>query len=72
MNADALRGKMAERRYTQARLAQEIGISAQSLSRKLTGKREFRLNEVLAICRCLNIDDPANIFLPQSSQIRND
>lgn len=63
MNMNALKGKIAESGYTQERLAKEIGISAQSLSRKITGKREFRLNEITAICHCLCIEDPAHIFL---------
>ena len=45
MNYSVLRGKMAEAGYTQGRLAQEIGIAPQSLSRKLKGKRQFTVGE---------------------------
>lgn len=62
MNANLLRGKIAEEGLTQSRLAKAIGISENSLSRKLLGKREFRLSEVVDICNILNIENPEKIF----------
>lgn len=62
MNSNLLRGKIAEKGYTQEKLAKEVGISSNSLSRKLLGKREFTLTEVVSICRVLDIVDPVNIF----------
>lgn len=62
MNVNILKGKMAEKGMTQAQLAQKIGISENSLSRKLLGKREFRLSEAVDICIALDIEDPAGIF----------
>ena len=50
MNYSVLRGKMAEAGYTQGRLAQEIGIAPQSLSRKLKGKRQFTVGEAALLC----------------------
>lgn len=67
-----LRAKIVEKGKTQKQIAIEIGISPMSLSRKLTGKREFRLSEIISLCKCLDIDDPREIFLPELSQIRND
>ena len=57
MNSNLLRGKIAEKGYTQEKLAKEVGIS-----RKLLGKREFTLTEVVSICKVLDIADPVNIF----------
>ena len=62
MNANMLRGKMAEKGFTQERLAEAVGISTNSLSRKLVGERQFRLGEVVKICEVLEINDPRDIF----------
>lgn len=67
MNARLLKIKMVEKDITQTTLAHKIGISPQSLSRKMCGKREFRLDEVIRICDCLEIENPKEIFLQQSS-----
>lgn len=72
MNADLLRAKFKERRKTQAEVADLIGISETSLSRKLLGKRDFRLAEVCKLCEVLSIDNPVQIFLDGSSQMRNE
>lgn len=63
MNRKLLRGKIAENEISQSELAKKIGISSQSLSRKLTGQREFKLSEVMRLCDALKIDDPVQIFL---------
>lgn len=63
MNRKLLRGKIAENEISQSELAKKIGISAQSLSRKLTGQREFKLSEVIRLCDTLKIEDPVKIFL---------
>ena len=70
MNYSVLRGKMAEAGYTQGRLAQEIGIAPQSLSRKL----KFTVGEAAAISACLSLDAATKslIFLSDNSQICND
>ena len=74
MNYSVLRGKMAEAGYTHGRLAQEIGIAPQSLSRKLKGKRQFTVGEAAAISACLSLDAATKslIFLSDNSQICND
>ena len=66
MNVNRLKGKMAEKDITQASLAALIGISTNSLSRKMLGKREFRLSEVVDICKVLEIEDPKGIFFEES------
>lgn len=72
LNANFLKAKMVENGYTQSRLALEAGMSENSLSRKINGKREFKLCEVCRICKILNIKDPSSIFLFDSSQIRDE
>ncbi len=57
---------MAEKQITQGALAAEIGISENSLSRKMLGKREFRLSEVISICEVLDIDNSTDIFFASS------
>ena len=61
-----LRGKMAEKGVSQRDLAQKIRISENSLAAKIKGLRPFKVPEVIAICRILEISDPAeqsHIFL---------
>lgn len=53
-----LRGKIVEAGLTQKSVAEKIGISEHALSRKLTGKREFKLNEILALAKVLGIEHP--------------
>ena len=72
MNANLLKGKMAEKGVNQKELAKAIGISINSMSRKLSGKREFQLSEAVAISDFLQLENPGEIFLVNKSQIRND
>lgn len=72
MNANKIRAKIIERGMTQGEVAKIIGISANSLSRKLLGKRDFWLSEVIALCSVLELDNPQEIFLEEKSQKRND
>lgn len=67
LNRNKLIGKMAERGMTQRALAEVLGCAENTLSDKLNGKREFRLDEASRICDVLDIADPgerAAIFLP--------
>ena len=50
---------------SQNKAADMIGLSRNSLSRKVLGKRDFRLQEVKKLCRLLNIEDPREIFFPE-------
>jgi transcriptional regulator with XRE-family HTH domain len=72
VNNNLLRARIVEKGKTQGEIAVEIGISPMSLSRKLTGKREFHLSEIVNLCKCLDIKDPCDIFLPELSQKRNE
>lgn len=66
MNANLLRAKMKELGKTQEEVAVASGISKNSLSRKLNGKRDFRLSEVERICVVLKIEDPGPVFFTPS------
>ncbi len=55
INRDKLRGLMAERKITQAKLAKEIGISTNSLNMKLNGKTSFNESEIRSIAKCLDV-----------------
>lgn len=63
MNANKLRAKIKEKGLTQEKVAKIIGISENSLSRKLNGKKDFRLGEVILLCQALQIDNVEEIFL---------
>ncbi len=65
MNPNLLRAKITEIGLTQAQVANGIGISSNSLSRKLSGKREFKLSEVTKLCEFLNISNPIDVFFEQ-------
>ena len=62
MNRDLLKGAIVSRGLNQADLAEKIGMSSNSLSRKMLGKRVFTLEEVVKICDILDITDPTAIF----------
>lgn len=65
MNYNIIRGKIAEKRTSQKKLAGEMGIAPQSLSRKLNGKRQFTVEEAACLCKLLGIptEKRAEIFL---------
>jgi len=62
MKSNLLRAKMKENGKTQMEVANEIGISANSLSRKISGKGDFKLSEVELLCQSLKIENPCDIF----------
>lgn len=66
MNANLLKGKIRERGETQETVAKAIGISPNSLSRKIAGKREFRLSEIIKLCDYLQLEDPECIFFDRN------
>lgn len=57
MNYGKLLGRLKEKDFTQAELAERIGISAVTLNKKLRGHSEFTQSEIVAICDTLNIPD---------------
>jgi len=62
MKANLLKAEIARAGMTQTKLAEEIGMSPQTLSKKIvTGK--IGLDEAEKIIRVLRIKDPVAIFL---------
>jgi transcriptional regulator with XRE-family HTH domain len=62
MKREILKQKLSEQHLTQGQLASRIGICENSMSRKMRGKREFRVSEVIAICNVLQIANPSEVF----------
>lgn len=72
MQANLLRAAMAQQGINQAQLAGVIGVSPNTLSRKMNGKREFTVAEAQAITKALSLKEPQIIFFGCSSQMRNE
>ena len=54
-NYSKLLGRMRECGFTQEQLAKAIGINKATLSAKLNNRFSFSQEEILAICKLLNI-----------------
>ena len=66
MQTTKLKSRIVEAGYTQRTLADELGMSANSLGRKINGKAIFNTEEVIRICDKLGIVEDAEkafIFL---------
>ena len=60
LDTSRLRGKMSEKRITQAEMAQKLGMDASTFYRKMTGKSDFSVLEAISIIRILgggSLDD---------------
>lgn len=57
MCMNKLRGIMAEKGYTQRKMAADLGMSKNTINAKLSGKTAFDTAEVLKICDLLGITD---------------
>lgn len=66
MSFDKLKGKMTEARISQAKMAEYLEISPQSLNSKLNGRNSFTLEEVIKISEILHLKDPVDIFFKPS------
>lgn len=55
-----VRAEMARKNITISEMAKKIGISANSLSKKLNKKTDFKINELERISTLLDV--PLNIF----------
>ena len=66
MNHAKLRGKIAESGRTQAQIAADLGISPNTMTKKMNNRAEFNLSEVIKLCEILEIrsaNEKAEIFL---------
>lgn len=61
VNVNLLKSYMVKGGYTQKELAKSLGISEQTLTRKLK-KRVFGTDEAAKIVELLSIDDPKAVF----------
>lgn len=61
VNVNLLKYYMVKAGYTQKELAKSLGISEQTLTRKLK-KRVFGTDEAAKIVELLSIDDPKAVF----------
>lgn len=66
MNLNKLKGKIVENGLTQQRLADEMGITIQSINAKLNNRRPFTIQEACLITQILNLDNPIEIFFTQT------
>jgi len=74
MNVHLLKSQMALAGVNQSKLSKLIGISPQSMSRKLLGRNAFDTREVSRICDVLGITDTnlkCDIFLTEPSLNRD-
>lgn len=71
LNKNLLRSAIVKKGYTQEKLAEIIGMSANTLSSRITGASSFNVDEIDKICEVLDIVDnneKAAIFLSPISQ----
>lgn len=61
VNVAELRAELARKQLTQKELAKRIGISEQTLSRRMKTK-VFGSDEIEKIIRVLDVKDPISIF----------
>lgn len=52
-----LLGRIIEKFKSQANFSEAIGLSERSLSRKLTGKVDFKQSEIAKVCKLLELTD---------------
>lgn len=67
VNTRKLRGKMAEKGYTQRTLAEKMKRNKNTLNAKINGKTPFTDEEIESACEALEIEEAAEvcrIFLP--------
>lgn len=61
IRCDILRGKIAEKGFSQSRFAKELGITPKTFYTKME-KGVFNSNEILAMIDLLDIDNPTDVF----------
>ena len=61
-NSNLLRGRIAEKGYTQREVAKMIGITYQSFSEKINNKSNFKVSEIIKLCDIHDISDKDRYF----------
>lgn len=64
IRTDKIRGLIAERGLSQAKVAQELGMNENTFYRKMK-KGVFGSDEIEEMIKLLKIDDPSSIFFAQ-------
>ena len=54
INSLLLKSIITKKGYTQSEVAKKIGISSQTFNCKINNKTEFKLNEVISLCKFLD------------------
>ncbi len=70
LNRNLLKAAIVKAGYTQAQLAERIGISANTMSSRMVGTSHFNTDEIDKICSALQItcnSEKADIFLSSPS-----
>lgn len=62
MRQAKLKTLLYDRKITQKRMAEHIGVTQHTFSDKMRGVREFTYTEVYHICRLLGIENPMDVF----------
>ena len=71
LNTNLLKAAIVRKGYTQGEFAQKIGISSNTLTRKMSGDSPFNVDEIDKACEVLNLTDCAeicDIFLQTASR----
>lgn len=71
LNTNLLKAAIVREGYTQGEFAQKIGISFNTLTRKMSGVSPFNVDEIDKACEVLNLTDCEEIcaiFLNNTSQ----
>ena len=55
VNSLLLKSIITKKGYTQSSVAKKIGITCQTFNAKINNKIEFKVGEVLALCKFLDI-----------------
>lgn len=68
-----LKGLLAEKDMSQRELSKASGVTKSTLQRKIDGQHLFNVEEVLSICKVLNISlaDIPDYFNPADNERRN-
>ncbi|MBR3552511.1 MAG: DUF739 family protein [Clostridia bacterium] len=61
-NTNLLKGKMAEKGFSQILLAEKLGISYQAFNNKLHNKSEFKASEIQMLCDLLCLENKDAYF----------
>lgn len=71
MNLEYLNGKIALSRIPITAIAEEMGLSRQSLYLKMKGERDFKTSEVEKLCEVLRLTDDERLLIFFAEEVDN-